>query len=152
MSTVIVSEVIENKIFLIRGKKVMLDYDLALLYGVEVKQLKRAVKRNVERFPQDFMFALAKAEYKSLRCQIGTLDRGKHSKYLPYAFTEQGVAMLSSVLNSKRAIRVNIQIMRIFTKLRDMLIAHKDLRLKIEEMEQNTILNLRMSLTLFGNF
>ncbi len=97
-------EQIAGKIYFIRGIKVMLDQDLAELYGVETKQLKRAVKRNVDRFPADFMFELSKREYDSLRCQIGTLKRGGHSKYLPFAFTEQGVAMLSGILSSKRAI------------------------------------------------
>ncbi|HBR20959.1 MAG TPA: hypothetical protein DD713_00070 [Nitrospiraceae bacterium] len=100
-------EVIERKILLIRGQKVMLDADLAELYGVEVKHLKRQVKRNLDRFPADFMIQLSKEEYEYLRRHFGTLKRGKHSKYLPYAFTEQGVAMLSSVLNSKRAVHVN---------------------------------------------
>ncbi len=129
-------EIIQNKIYLIRGHKVMFDKDLSVLYQVETKQLKRAVKRNITRFPEDFMFVLTRAEYNRLRCQIGTLERGQHSKYLPYAFTEQGVAMLSSVLNSERAIQVNIQIMRIFTQLREMMLAHRDLREKIEKMEK----------------
>ncbi|TAK54524.1 MAG: ORF6N domain-containing protein [Bacteroidetes bacterium] len=97
-SQLIPLETIEKKIFFIRGQKVMLDKDLAELYGVETKVLKRAVKRNVERFPEDFMFELTEEEYASLRYHFGTLKRGKHSKYLPYAFTEQGVAMLSSIL------------------------------------------------------
>jgi hypothetical protein len=134
-SILIPSEIIENKIFIIRGKKVMLDKDLAQLYGVETKQLKRAVTRNIERFPVDFMFELTNAEDDSLRCQIGTLKRGKHSKYLPFVFTEYGILMLSSVLNSKRAIQVNIQIMRIFTKFREMLMNYKDLQKKIDAME-----------------
>lgn len=103
-------DAIESKILFLRGEKAMLDNDLARPYDVETKQLKRAVKRNLERFPDDFMFRLTKNEYQALRRQNGTLKRGKHAKYLPYAFTEQGVAMLSSVLNSKRAILVNIQI------------------------------------------
>ena len=127
---------IESRIFLLRGEKLMLDSDLALLYNVETKQLKRAVNRNLERFPEDFMFKLTKDEYQSLRCRFGTLKRGGHIKYLPYAFTEQGVAMLSSVLNSKRAILVNIQIVRAFTKLRKMLFSHADLKRKIEVMER----------------
>ena len=129
-------EAIESKILLLRGEKVMLDSDLAMLYKVETKQLKRAVNRNIERFPDDFMLRLTKEEHQALRCQNGTLKRGKHAKYLPYAFTEQGVAMLSSVLNSKRAILVNIQIMRAFTKLRKMLLTHADLKRKIEAMER----------------
>lgn len=115
----------------------MLDKDLAQLYGVETKALNRAVKRNLDRFPDDFMFQLSKEEYDELlRYQFGTLKRGQHSKYLPFAFTENGVAMLSSVLNSGRAIKVNIQIMRTFTKLREMLMTHKDLKEKIEAMEK----------------
>jgi len=123
-------------IFIIRGKKVMLDYDLSSLYGVETKHLKRAVRRNLSRFPGDFMFELTQEEYVSLRCQFGTLKRGQHSKYSPFVFTELGVAMLSSVLNSERAIQVNIDIMRTFTKLREIIAIHKDLKKKFEEMEQ----------------
>ena len=126
---------IENKILLIRDKKVILDNELATLYEVKTKVFNQAVKRNLERFPEDFMFQLSKAEYDSLRSQFVTLKRGQHRKYFPYAFTEQGVAMLSSVLNSKRAIMVNIQIMRTFTKLREILATHKDLQLKIEALE-----------------
>ncbi len=115
----------------------MLDRDLAVLYGVETKVLNRAVKRNTERFPEDFMFQLTKEEHTALlRCQFGTLKRGQYSKYSPYAFTENGVAMLSSVLNSGRAIQVNIQIMRTFTKIREMITTHKELKQKIEEMEK----------------
>lgn len=128
------AERIETKILLIRGQKVMLDEDLSELYGVETKQLTRQVRRNMERFPEDFMFRLTKEEF--LRCQFGTSKRGGR-RYLPYAFTEQGVAMLSSVLNSKRAILVNVQIMRTFTKLRGMLLAHDEgLRKKIEARER----------------
>ena len=129
-------EVIENKILLLRGRKVMLDKDLAVLYGVTTSNLNKAVKRNLKRFPDDFMFQLAKEEYDSLRFQFGILKKGRHSKYLPYAFTENGVAMLSSVLNSERAVQVNIQIMRTFTRLREMLLTHKDLKQKIEAMEK----------------
>lgn len=137
MSNIVPQEIIETKIILIRGKKVMLDKDLAQLYGVETKALKRAVKRNIDRFPDDFMFQLSTEEYNELlRYQFGTLKRGQHSKYLPFAFTENGVAMLSSVLNSQRAVQVNIQIMRTFTKLREMLMTHKDLKDKIEAMEK----------------
>ena len=135
--TVIPQEVIENKILLIRSKKVMLDKDLAVLYGVQTRTLNQAVKRNVQRFPEDFMFQLTKEEAeKLLRSQFVTLKRGRHYKYLPYAFTENGVAMLSSILNSEGAIEVNIQIMRTFTRLREMLLSHKDLQRKIEEMEK----------------
>lgn len=128
-------EIIERRIYLIRGHKIMLDRDLAELYGVETYNLNKAVKRNKERFPEDFMSQLSKEEYKALRFQIGILKRGHHSKFLPYAFTELGISMLSSVLRSKRAIAVNIQIMRTFAKLREILSSHKDLRRKIEEME-----------------
>ena len=129
-------ESIQAKIIVLRGEKVMLDRDLAELYGVETKNLKRAVRRNMGRFPADFMYQLTKLESDSLRSQFGTLKRGEHSKYHPMAFTEQGVAMLSSVLNSKRAIEVNILIMRAFVKLRQMSATHKDLLRKIEEMEK----------------
>jgi phage regulator Rha-like protein len=136
MQELIPLERIEQKIFLIRGLRVMLDTDLAEMYGVEVKQLKRQVRRNIDRFPSDFMFELSKDEYHALRCQFGTLKRGTHSKYLPYAFTEQGVAMLSSVLNSSRGIQVNIAIMRVFVKLREILSAHKELAYKLTELER----------------
>ena len=129
-------ERIEKTILLIRGQRVMLDRTLAELYGVETKQLKRAVRRNIHRFPSDFMFELTKEEYDSIRYQFGTLKRGEHSKYLPLAFTEQGVAMLSSVLNSRRAIEVNTLIMRAFVRLRGMISSHKELLLKLEEMEK----------------
>ena len=131
-------ERISSKIFLIRKEKVLLDSDLADLYGVETKQLKRAVKRNIDRFPNDFMFQLTRAEYNSLRNQIGTLKRGAHSKYLPFAFTEQGVAMLSSVLNSERAIKVNIAIMRAFVKMRKFLGSTEYLAKKLKQLEKET--------------
>ena len=133
---VISVERIEQAILLIRGQKVMLDRDLALLYDVEVKQLKRQVRRNIERFPPDFMFELSREEERALRCHFGTLTRGAHSKYLPYAFTEQGVAMLSSVLNSPRAVQVNIEIMRAFVRLRRILTAHKDLARRLDDLER----------------
>ena len=129
------SERIEEKIFLIRGKRVMFDFDLAVLYRVETKQLKRAVKRNIARFPDDFMIELTPEEIENLRCQFGTSSWGGR-RYMPFVFTEQGVAMLSSVLNSERAIQVNIQIMRTFTKLRSMLASNEMLRQKIEELER----------------
>ena len=132
---IIPEEIIMNKIYYIRGQKVMLDSDLAALYEVETKQLKRQVKRNAERFPMDFMFELTPEEYRSLRSQFGTLKQGEHSKYLPMAFTEQGVAMLSSVLNSSRAINVNIQIIRIFTRIRQLLTDNTELRLEIETIK-----------------
>jgi len=127
-------EIIANKILLIHGHKVMIDRDLAKLYGVEVKYLKRQVRRNIERFPKDFMFELSKDEFKNLRCQIVTSSWGG-IRYLPLAFTEQGVSMLSSVLNSKRAIQVNIQIMRTFAQMRQMMLSYKELKDKIEKME-----------------
>ena len=114
----ILQERIERCILLIRGQRVMLDSDLAALYGVETRVLKQAVRRNIKRFPGDFMFELTKEENRPLRSQNVTLKRGQHSKYLPFAFTEQGVAMLSSVLNSQRAIDVNIEIMRAFVRQR----------------------------------
>jgi len=129
-------ETVESKILFLRNEKIMLDSDLALLYNVETKQLKRAVNRNLERFPDDFMFKLTGEEYKVLRCRFGTLKRGRHTKYLPYAFSEQGIAMLSSVLNSKRAILVNIQIIRTFTKLRKLLLSNEDLKRKVISMEK----------------
>ncbi len=127
-------ERIESQILLIRGQKVMLDRDLAILYRVETAQLTRQVRRNIGRFPGDFMLQLTKEEFTNLKCHFGTSSWGGTRK-LPYVFTEQGVAMLSSVLNSNRAILVNIQIMRAFTKLRQMLLTHKDLKRKIEAME-----------------
>jgi hypothetical protein len=137
MSNLISAEVIAAKILIIRGKRVMLDSDLAKLYSVETKYFNRQIRRNIERFPSDFMIQLTRKEYlEFLRCQIGTLEMGKYSKYLPYAFTEQGVAMLSSVLNSERAILVNIQIMRAFVQLKRMLLTNTNLRRKIEDMEK----------------
>ncbi|MFC2123959.1 ORF6N domain-containing protein [Bacteroidota bacterium] len=128
-------EVVMNKIYLIRTRKVMLDKDLAELYGVETKQLKRAVRRNVIRFPDDFMFELNKQEIDNLRCLFGTSSWGG-TRYAPMAFTEQGVAMLSSILNSDRAIKVNIQIIRIFSRMRQMLLTNKDLLIKMDELEK----------------
>ncbi len=129
-------EIVMNQIYLVRGQKVMLDRDLAALYGVETRVLKQAVRRNLDRFPEDFMFELTQEEYNSLRSQIVILkERGAHSKYLPQVFTEQGVAMLSSVLNSKQAIQVNIQIMRIFTRFRQFLTDHTNLHLELAEMK-----------------
>ena len=110
---------------------------MAKLYHVQTKHLTRQVRRNIKRFPSDFLIQLTRREYNEiLRCQIGALEKGKYSKYLPYAFTEQGVAMLSSVLNSDRAVKVNIQIMRAFVQLRQMLLTNVDLRRKIEDMER----------------
>ncbi len=130
-------QIIQNKIVELRGMRVMLDYDLAELYQVETKNLKRSVRRNLERFPDDFMFELTKNEYDSLRCNFGTLEnigRGQHSKYLPFAFTEQGVAMLSSVLNSKLAIQININIMRAFVAIRNHLIQQSATSVEIEKL------------------
>jgi len=132
---VIPEEMIEKKIFFVRGKKVMLDSDLAQLYGVETRYLTRQVRRNLERFPDDFLLFLAREEVMNLKCHFGTSSWGGKRK-LPLAFTEQGVAMLSSVLNSKRAIQVNIQIMRTFTKIREIMATHDGLRRKIESMEK----------------
>lgn len=133
---VVIVEEIGSKIYVIRGHKVMLDRDLATLYGVEVKVLNQAVKRNAARFPADFMFQLTKEETETyiVRSQIVTLEPGQHLKYLPYAFTEHGIAMLSSVLNSERAAQVNIQIVRAFIKLREFLTLRKDLTKRIDDM------------------
>jgi len=128
-------ELIETKIFLIRGQKVMLDKDLAALYGVSTSMLNKAVSRNIDRFPPDFMFQLAPEEFSSLKFHFGTSSWGGTRK-LPRAFTEQGVAMLSSVLRSKRAIQVNVQIMRAFVKLREMISSHADLASKLEALEK----------------
>ena len=129
---------IVNKIYIIRGQKVMLDKDLAQMYDVPTFRLNEAVKRNITRFPEDFMFQLTLEEANLSRSQIAILKKGKGSniKYLPYAFTEQGVAMLSSVLRSERAIQVNIQIIRVYTKMKQLLLDNKDLWLKIEKIEQ----------------
>ena len=135
----ITEEFIMSKILLIRNKKVMIDSDLATLYGVETKQLKRQVRRNIERFPEDFMFELTKSEFEILRSQFGTFKQGEHSKYLPMAFTEQGVAMLSSVLNSPAAIKVNIEIIRVFTKIREILTETLSVKLEIEEIKKKLV-------------
>jgi len=128
-------EIIEQKIYFIRGQKVMLDSDLARLYEVATFNLNKAVKRNLDRFPQDFMFQLSAKEFESLRFHFGISKPGRGGRrYPPYAFTEQGVAMLSSVLNSKRAVQVNIEIMRAFVRLREILSTHKDLARKLEEL------------------
>jgi hypothetical protein len=134
MTSHIPVERITGKIFEIRGKKVMLDSDLAELYDVETKQLKQAVRRNRNRFPQDFMFELSEDEFQILRSQTETSSWGG-TRYSPFVFTELGVAMLSSILRSDRAIHVNIQIMRAFTRLREMLSGYEELRVKIENME-----------------
>jgi phage regulator Rha-like protein len=132
-------EVIMNKIYMIRNQKVMLDKDLAELYGVETKRLKEAVKRNLNRFPEDFMFELTKAEMEDWRTQFASSNSEKMGmRYKPYAFTEHGVLMLSSVLNSSKAIEVNIQIMRIFTRMRHLLADNTEIRLIIEELKKKT--------------
>lgn len=137
-SSFIPTERIEKSILLIRNEKVLLDGDLAELYGVQPKVLLQSVKRNLDRFPQDFMFQLTREESDSLRSQFVTLKlgRGQHRKYLPYAFTEQGVAMLSSVLRSPRAVRVNVEIMRAFVRLRQMLASNAELARRLDELER----------------
>ena len=128
-------ERIQQQIFLLRGQKVMLSNDLAALYGVEAKALNRAVKRNIGRFPDDFMFQLNDEEWTNLKCQIGTSSWGG-TRVAPYAFTEQGVAMLSSVLRSPRAVHVNIAIMRAFVRLREMLLTNVELAGKLADLER----------------
>ena len=135
----VTDEEIVSKIYLIRDKKIMLDKDLAELYDVTTGNLNKAVKRNIKRFPEDFMFQLTQAEFKNLVFQTGTSSWGGTRK-MPYGFTEQGVAMLSGVLNSARAIEVHIRILRIFTQLREMLITHKDILVKLEKIE-NELMN-----------
>ncbi|MBI3318126.1 MAG: ORF6N domain-containing protein [Candidatus Omnitrophica bacterium] len=137
MKKILLVEQIEHRIHFVRGHKVMLDRDLAQLYGVKTKVLNKAVRRNIERFPEGFMFQVTTQESENLRFQIGT-SSSRHGgrRYLPLAFTEQGVAMLSSVLRSKRAIQVNIAIMKTFVKLRQMLAGHRDLAQKLEELEK----------------
>jgi len=134
ISSLMESNIIEH-IYFIRGKKVIFDFDLSSLYAVQTKVLKQAVRRNIKRFPSDFMFELTQEEYQSLRSQIVTLKRGQHSKYLPFAFTEQGVAMLSGILKSDWAIEVNIAIMRAFIQMRRMISNYKILERKINELE-----------------
>lgn len=132
---VIPDEVLLDKIYLIRNQKVMLDSDLSELYGVENKRLKEQVRRNIERFPDDFMFELTKEEYDEIKSQFGVTRRGSHTKYLPFAFTEHGVLMLSTVLNSERAIKVNIQVMRVYVRIREMSKLHRDILQRIEGIE-----------------
>jgi len=135
MNDIIPIENITGVIYLIRGKKIILDRDLAVLYAVETKRLKEQVKRNIERFPEDFMFELSKSEFTNWRSQFATSNRDKIGlRYSPMAFTEQGVAMLSSVLRSKTAIQVNIQIMRAFTKMRQLIFDNAELRKEIENL------------------
>jgi hypothetical protein len=136
--TLVPVELIERRIYILRGHKVMLDADLAALYQVPTKGFNQAVQRNLDRFPEDFMFRLTSEEASALRSQFVTLEkgRGRYPKYAPYAFTEHGVAMLSSVLRSKRAVQMNILIIRAFVKLRELLATHKDLARKIEDLER----------------
>jgi len=137
-STLLADEVIMNKIYMVRGQKVMIDRDLAKQYGVETKILKQAVRRNKKRFPDDFMFEMSKAELENWRSQIVTSNFGDKMglRYTPFCFTEQGVTMLACILNSARAVTINIQIIRIFTKLREMIITHKDILLKLDKLEK----------------
>ncbi len=136
-SSLVPAEQIERQIYLIRGQKVMLDSDLAMLYGVLTKNLNLAVRRNVLRFPQDFMFQLTEEETQSLRLQIATSNKGRGGRrYVPFVFTEQGVAMLSSVLKSDRAVQMNVFIIRAFVKLREMIATNVDLARKIDALEK----------------
>ena len=139
MATLVPIELIASKTYLIRNMKVILDRDLAELYGVETKVLKQAVRRNIDRFPADFMFEMTKTEFEDWRSQFVTSKSDKMGlRYKPMAFSEHGVLMLSSVLKSERAVQVNIQIMRTFTKLREALLENKDLRKELEELKQIT--------------
>lgn len=138
---------IQQRIYEVRGSQVMLDADLADLYLIETRVLKQAVRRNPLRFPPDFMFELTREEYDRLRSQFVILNdpkRGKHTKYLPFAFTEQGVAMLSSVLSSEKAVEVNIQIVRSFVLMRQYALSHKDLSDKLKQLEKNSISSSEM--------
>jgi phage regulator Rha-like protein len=135
MKSLVKQEDIVGRIYFLRSEKVILDSDLAVLYGVEIRTLNQAVKRNIARFPSDFMFQLSQEEYSSLRSQNVTLKRGQHRKYFPFAFTEQGVAMLSGLLNSDRAIKANIEIMRAFVQMRKLINSNKELANKIEQLE-----------------
>jgi phage regulator Rha-like protein len=142
LQALVAEQKILNKIYAIRGEKVMLDQDLAEMYGVETKQLKRQVKRNADRFPKDFMFELTPKEFENLRSQIGTSSWGG-TRYMPMAFTEQGVAMLSSILNSKTAIEVNIRIIRVFTKMREFALTHKEILMQLAKLEKEVSSNSR---------
>jgi hypothetical protein len=141
-------ELITNKIFVVRGKKVILDNDLAELYDVETRRLNEQVKRNIDRFPADFMFQLTDEEFENLKSQFATSSWGGRRK-LPYAFTEQGVAMLSGVLHSKRAIKVNIQIMRVFTRMRKILETHTAILKKLDDLERKDIEHDKKILLIF---
>ena len=137
---IIISEkAIESKIYFIRGQKVMMDSDLAEMYGVETKALKQAVKRNMDKFPDDFMFELTAEEAEDFsRSHFVTLKRGQNIKYLPFTFTEHGVLMLSSVLRSKQANEVNIRIMRVYSKMKELVMLNKDILLKLEKLEKSS--------------
>jgi hypothetical protein len=136
----ITDEEVVSKIYHVRGKKVMLDRDLAEMYRVETGQLKRQVRRNIARFPRDFMFEMSHDEFQNWRSQIGISNEDKMGlRHAPFCFTEQGVAMLSSILKSKAAIEVNIQIIRIFTRIREVLLTHKDVLIKMEQLEKNML-------------
>lgn len=132
-------ETVISKIVMVRGKRVMVDADLAGLYGVTTKRLNEQVKRNMKRFPEDFMFQLTQDEKQNLIENYAHLNKLKYSPNLPFAFTEHGAVMLASVLNSERAIEVNLQIVRIFTRMREMLLTHKDILLKLEELERKAV-------------
>lgn len=137
---IVPDEVVMNKIYMVRGQKVMLDIDLAKLYGVETKVLKQAVRRNILRFPEDFMFEMSIEEFDLLRSQFVTSkEKRGGTRYMPFCFTEQGVTMLSCVLNSERAIHVNIQIIRIYTRIREMVLLHKDISLLVEQVEKKLL-------------
>ncbi len=142
LQALVAEQKILSKIYAVRGERVMLDQDLAEMYGVETKQLKRQVKRNIDRFPKDFMFELTVKEFENLRSQIGTSSWGG-TRYMPMAFTEQGVAMLSSILNSKTAIEVNIRIIRVFTKMREFALTHKEILLQLAKLEKEVSSNNR---------
>lgn len=136
----VAEETIISKIYLIRGQKVMIDRDLAELYGVETKRLKEAVRRNMSRFPPDFLFEMNRKEFEDWRTQIASSKEDKRGlRYAPFCFTEQGVTMLSCVLNSKRAIAVNIQVIRVFAKMRELLLTHKDILVKLEQIEKTLL-------------
>ena len=134
----IADEPIISKIYFVRGEKIMLDIDIAELYGVETKVLNQAVKRNPERFPKEFMFQLTDKEFDSLRSQIVTSNGRGGRRYNPFAFTEHGVLMLANVLKSKRAIEVSLRVIKVFVQMREMLLAHKDIMLKLEKLEKET--------------
>ncbi|HNS17375.1 MAG TPA: ORF6N domain-containing protein [Bacteroidales bacterium] len=146
---IVPDEVVMTKIYFIRGEKVMIDSDLAQLYEVETRRLNEQVRRNRDRFPEDFMFLLTQEEFDNLKSQIATSSWGGKRK-LPYAFTEHGVLMLSSVLNSDRAVKVNIQIMRIYSRLRHLLLTHKDVLLRLEKIEHTLVGHDRKILLIFN--